>query len=188
MKKLSLVALAVLLSVSAISQNYTIDADASVVEWKGGKIVGNSHNGTLDFSEGSFTVKGDKITSGKFVVDMTTIVDADGTKKLEGHLKSDDFFSVEKYPTAELVVKSSKKGKAGEIQVTADLTIKGTTEEVTFGALLKEDGNGVMATAQLTFDRSKFDVRYGSGSFFDNLGDKAIKDDIELNVKLKASK
>jgi len=186
--KLSVIVLALLISAGAYAQTYQVSADESVLEWKGEKIVGNSHKGTLQFSEGTFKVKKGVLVSGDFVIDMTTITESNGVTKLEGHLKSDDFFGVEKYPTAKLKIKSSKKGDNGSLEVTADLTIKETTNEVTFAALMQERGDGIMATAELIFDRSKFDVRYGSNSFFDNLADKAISDDIKLNVKLKASK
>jgi polyisoprenoid-binding protein YceI len=167
---------------------YQINTDESVVEWKGEKIVGNNHVGTLKFSEGSLGIKGDKITSGKFVVDMNTIQDGGGSTRLDGHLKSDDFFSVATYPTSELVITKVSNNKNGAAEVTASLTIKGKTETVTFPALVKMDGDNLLATAELTFDRSKFEVRYGSNSFFDNLGDKAIKNEIAISVRVKATK
>jgi len=167
---------------------YTLNTTESVIEWKGEKIVGNSHTGTLKFSEGAVKVKKGNLVGGKFLVDMTSLKESNGSSRLEGHLKSDDFFSVEKFPTAELVIKSSKKGENGVLEVTADLTIKGNTEEITFLALMKEEGDGMMVSVELTFDRSKYDVRYGSNSFFDNLADKAISDDIKLSIRINASK
>ena len=107
--------------------------------------------------------------------------------KLEGHLKSGDFFSTEEYPMASLVIqKVSKKGNGYE--VVADLTIKGKTEEVVFPASVQMKDGQVMASAELSFDRTKYDIRYGSGSFFDNLGDKAISDEVKLSVQISASK
>jgi polyisoprenoid-binding protein YceI len=167
---------------------YKINTSESVVEWKGEKVVGNGHVGTLQFAEGTLSFKGDKLVSGKVAVDMTSLKDNDGSGKLEGHLKSDDFFGVESNPTSELVINKVGKGTNGAAEVTASLTIKGKTETVTFPALMKMEGDNLMATAELTFDRSKFDVRYGSDSFFDNLGDKAIKNEIVISVKLKAAK
>lgn len=178
-----------LLAVGAVNaqDKLSVNTDESVIEWHGEKVVGNSHDGTLKFTEGTLEVKKGKIVGGTFVADMSTIKDVDGSGRLEGHLKSDDFFGVETYPTSKLVITKVGKGDNGAAQITADLTIKGKMEEVTFPALLKMDGNAAIATAELTFDRSKFEVRYGSDSFFDNLGDKAISNDIKISVRLKAN-
>jgi polyisoprenoid-binding protein YceI len=155
----------------------------STITWKGKKIFG-SHYGSINLKEGSMILDGDKITSGKFVIDMTSIVvedlKGDNKQKLEGHLKSDDFFGVENHPTSTLVIKSGNKTEEG-YYINGDITIKGTTEPISF--LLKMNGN--MATANLKIDRTKFNVRYGSGSFFSNLGDNTIYDEFELDVTLK---
>lgn len=155
----------------------------SSITWKGKKILG-SHYGSINLKEGSLNMSGDQITGGQFVIDMTSIVveDLSGESKgqLEGHLRSDDFFSVEKFPTSTLVIKSGNKTADG-YYVNGDITIKGTTEPISF--LLKMNGN--TATAALKIDRTKFNVRYGSGSFFTNLGDNTIYDEFELDVTLK---
>ena len=127
---------------------------------------------------------GDKLVGGNFVVDMTTIQVTDlkagkGKEKLEGHLKSTDFFGVEEHPTAKLTVKRAAR-TGNTYTVTADLTVKNITNPITFD--ITRDGSQM--TANVTIDRSKFDVRYGSGSFFDNLGDKTIYDDFDLTVNL----
>tara|TARA_R110002072_G_scaffold2867_2_gene22322 strand:- start:720 stop:1289 length:570 start_codon:yes stop_codon:yes gene_type:complete len=154
----------------------------SAINWKGKKITG-SHYGSINLKEGSMTLEGEQIVSGKFVIDMTSIVvedlKGDSKGKLEGHLKSDDFFGVANHPTSTLVIKSGNKTAEG-YYINGDITIKGTTEPIAF--LLKMDGN--TATASLKIDRTKFNVRYGSGSFFDNLGDNTIYDDFELDVTL----
>lgn len=154
----------------------------SSITWKGKKILG-SHNGTINLKEGSITMSGEQITGGKFVIDMTSIVvedlRGDNKEKLEGHLKSDDFFGVENFPTSTLVIKSGNKTPDG-YYINGDITIKGTTEPISF--LLKMSGN--TATASLKIDRTKFNVRYGSGSFFSNLGDNTIYDEFELDVHL----
>ncbi len=130
-------------------------------------------------------LKNDQIVAGNFVVDMTTITNADLTdegynQKLVGHLKSDDFFGVAKYPTAKFVVSKSSNFSNGKATLTGDITIKGKTERISFEIVR----SGNRYTAKIDLDRSKFDVRYGSNSFFDNLGDKAIKDIFTLNIKL----
>jgi len=180
--------LVLLIGLNVTAQSYQLNADESSVEWTGEKIVGNAHMGSINFSEGSLEIEDGKLVGGSFVIDMTTIKESNDTKKLEGHLMSKDFFGVEDYPTAMLTIKSSKKGANGELTVVADLTIKEATEEVTFMTKLNEGGSTITAAAELSFDRSKFDVRYGSNSFFDNLADKAISDFIKLSINITASK
>lgn len=160
-----------------------IDTDNSSIHWVGKKITGQ-HDGTLDFSGGSLTFDKKKLTGGSFTVDMTTIsaTDVEGKtkEKLDGHLKADDFFGVEKFPTSKLVfTKVTDKGK-GVYAVTADMTIKGITNAVSFEMTVKENS----ATTKFNVDRTKFDIKYGSKSFFEGIGDRAINDEFELEVKL----
>jgi polyisoprenoid-binding protein YceI len=187
----TLAVVALLWSVTASAQTYQVNVKESNVEWLGANVVGKTHTGTLKLSEGKVEVKNGKLTGGTFTVDMTSLDNTDlsgGMKdKLVGHLKSDDFFSVDKFQTSLLVITKVTE-KDGKYEVTGKLTIKGKTETVTFPATLSVNGNVLTATADVTFDRSKYDVRYGSDSFFDNLGDKAIKNNIELKVSLSASK
>ena len=180
-----ILALSLFVSSFAISaQNVAVNTEKSTIAWHGEKI-GGEHDGTIDLKSGELTIENEAITSGNFVVDMTSIKNRDiedaGYKaKLEGHLKSDDFFGVEKFPTSKLVITKASKFENGTAKVQADLTIKGKTEEVTFDMVQAGDNY----TAELKIDRSKFDVRYGSNSFFDNLGDKAIDDIFTLTVTL----
>lgn len=183
----SLLIIAVVLTASAftnpMNMKKKINIKESQIEWKGKKVLG-SHNGTIQLKEGYLEMDGDKLVSGMFVVDMTTINVTDLTGedkgKLEGHLKSDDFFGIANHPTSTLVFTSAKKN--GDVYVVSgDLTIKETTEPITFDLNITDS----MATTNLKIDRTKFGVRYGSGSFFDNLGDNAISDNFELNVTLK---
>ncbi len=155
----------------------------STVTWKGYKVTG-SHYGTINLKEGALMFDGDQLTGGEFVVDMTTLISTDlageSKGKLEGHLKSDDFFGVESNPTSKLVFTSVKATGKNSYKVTGDLTIKGKTNPVTFDVSVY----GNKATATMKVDRSKYDVKYGSGSFFDNLGDKTIYDEFDLVVDL----
>lgn len=165
------------------AQVMKIDTENSSIHWVGKKITGQ-HEGTLDFSGGTLTFDKKKLTGGNFTVDMTTIsaTDVEGKAKesLDGHLKSDDFFGVEKHPTSKLVfTKVTDKGK-GVYSVTADMTIKGITKGVSFEMTVKENS----ATTNFNVDRTKFDIKYGSKSFFDEIGDRAINDEFELEVKL----
>lgn len=161
-----------------------VNVSESKVTWKGYKVTG-SHEGTIDLKSGHLVMDGNKLTGGEFVVDMTSITNLDmasgeGKEKLEGHLKSDDFFGVENYPTAKLVITSAESMNKNSYSVNGDLTIKGKTNPVTFVVSIYEN----KATATLKVDRAKYDVRYGSGSFFDNLGDKTIYDEFDLVVDL----
>lgn len=156
-----------------------IKIETSSVTWKGYKVTG-SHKGSIALKEGQLTFKDDKLVGGEFVIDMSTIenTDMEGEykAKLEGHLKSDDFFGVEKFPTASLVFTNVKSTGKNSYEVTADLTIKDKTNAVTFDISIY----GNKATANIKIDRTKFDVRYGSTSFFDDLQDKAIYDEFDL--------
>lgn len=156
-----------------------IKADKSKVVWKGYKVTG-SHEGTIAIKSGSLTFEADKLVGGEFVIDMTTIntTDLEGNwkDKLDGHLKSDDFFGVTNYPTASLVFTKVEADGKNAYNVTGDLTIKGKTNPVEFSISIY----GSKATANLKIDRTKYDVRYGSASFFNNLQDKAIYDEFDL--------
>ena len=128
---------------------------------------------------------GDKLTGGEFVVDMPTLVSTDlegeSKGKLEGHLKSDDFFGVDSHGTSKLVFTNVSPSGKNSYEVTGDLTIKGITKPVTFDVSIY----GSKATATLKVDRTNYDVKYGSGSFFENLGDKTIYDEFDLVVDLE---
>lgn len=185
MKTLKLVLVLLIVgSVSTFAQKKEFKLNESVVKWTGNKI-GGSHNGAIQLKSGYLEFKNNQITGGEVVMDMNTITDKDiedsgYNQKLVGHLKSDDFFGVEKYPTSSFTVIKATKFKDGKATVSGKITIKGKTEELTFDVFKK----GNEYTTQLKIDRSKFDVRYGSNSFFDNLGDKVIDDIFTLDIKL----
>lgn len=175
---------------SAISAAEPIDGikkevkiDESTVTWKGYKVTG-SHHGTIALKGGQLIFDNEKLTGGEFTVDMTTLVSTDlegeYKGKLEGHLKSDDFFGTDNHPTSTLVfTKVAPTGK-NSYEVTADLTIKGKTNPVKFD--LSVYGN--KATANVKIDRTQYDMKFSSGSFFDSLGDKMIYDEFDLVVDL----
>ncbi|HEX9151374.1 MAG TPA: YceI family protein [Flavobacterium sp.] len=186
MKNLKSIALAVVVVLSTLSvtaQTKKVDASKSAISWVGKKVTGQ-HNGTVAIKSGSLAFKGKKLAGGTFVVDMTslTATDLQGEYqgKLNGHLKSEDFFGTEKFPTATLVFKKVAVKAPNVYTVTGDLTIKGKTNPVTFDLATTKNA----AATSFKVDRTKYDIKYGSGSFFDNLGDKAISDDFELNVAL----
>ncbi|WP_309641175.1 YceI family protein [Flavobacterium sp.] len=183
MKK-TVIMLVALCFVSLVSaQVRKINIKNSTITWIGKKITGE-HQGSLTFKEGSLSFKNKKLSNGNFTVDMTTLTNTDQTgsskQKLEGHLKSGDFFATDEFKTAKLIFKTIKEKSKGTYGIAADLTIKGKTNPVTFDLITK----GKTATANLIIDRTKFGIQYGSGSFFDDLGDRTIYDEFELNVKL----
>ncbi|WP_298236750.1 YceI family protein [uncultured Algibacter sp.] len=179
--------IAILVFVTALTFSFTtldkekkeIKIDASKVVWKGYKVTG-SHEGTINIKSGNLVFEGDKLTGGEFVIDMTSItvtdLEGDYKGKLEGHLKSDDFFGVANHPTASLVFTNVEASGKNAYSVTGDLTIKSITNPISFSISIY----GSKAAASLKIDRSKYDVKYGSTSFFDGLKDKAIYDEFDL--------
>ncbi|MEM0941695.1 MAG: YceI family protein [Bacteroidota bacterium] len=165
----------------------TVDIESSTVKWIGKKVTGQ-HNGTITLQGGKLEMDEGKLVGGLFTIDMASINCEDlsgGSKgKLENHLKSEDFFGVTKYPTATFVITKVVPQGPGKYKIVGDITIKDTTEEIQFPAMVEENDGKVIAKADIIIDRSKFNVRYGSGSFFDNLGDKTIYDDFELSIEL----
>lgn len=187
MKNLKSIALALVVVLSTLSvsaQTKNINTTKSTIEWLAKKVTGQ-HNGTVNFKDGALIFKGKKLNGGAFTVDMPTLTSTDLTGeylgKLNGHLKSEDFFSTEKFPTAKLVFKKIGTKSPKVYTVTADLTIKGITNPVTFDLTV----NGNTATTTFNVDRTKYDIKYNSKSFFERIGDKAIYDEFELKVNLK---
>jgi polyisoprenoid-binding protein YceI len=172
-----------------------IDVEKSTAEWLGKKVTGQ-HNGTIKFVKGDFTVDNGKVTGGKFEMDMNSIVvldltDAAMNAKLTGHLKSDDFFSSAKYPVSKFEVTKvdvlSDPGKPGmNSTVTGNLTIKDITKSISFPAEIKIENGVLNAKADFDIDRTEWNVKYGSGKFFENLGDKMINDNFNLKLSLTA--
>jgi len=173
-----------------------VDPAASSLNWTAKKF-GGQHNGTVKLTKGTLNLDGTKLTGGSFVMDMTSIKDVDITNedfnnKLIGHLKSEDFFSVEKNPTSTFIITKATplaQAKAGEpnYSVTGNLTIKGNTNPITFPATIKVNGAAAEATAKIDIDRTKYDIKYRSG-LIGTAADKIIDDTFTLEVKLVAGK
>lgn len=171
---------------------YKVNVNESLITWKGYKVTGE-HYGDLKIKSGELQFDGDVLTGGQFTMDMTSIavrdLEGEWAGKLEGHLKSPDFFGVEAHPTAKFVIKQAvSRGTPGDYKIVGDLTIKGITKEIRFLAHLDDNGSKMSANADVQLDRSEFDIRYGSGSFFDNLGDKTIYDEFDLTIALVVNK
>jgi len=179
------------------AKTFVIDAAASNLQWYASKVTGE-HNGTVPIKGGELAVEGNKLAAGKFTMDMTNIVvedltDAEMNGKLTGHLKSEDFFNVENSPesTFELVSADVIEGAAigtANYNVKGNLTIKGITKAISFPATINVSDNELTANAEVSIDRTEWDIKYGSGKFFQGLGDKMINDDfkIKFNIKGKA--
>lgn len=168
----------------------SLNLSKSSVAWIGKKLAGQ-HTGTVSLSGGTVTVKNGNLGGGEFKIDMNSIKcvdieDSGYNAKLVNHLKSEDFFNVAKYPTATLkitkVLKSTKKQNT--YNLSGILSIKGIEKAISFPATFKKVGNEYVGTANLIIDRTKWDIKYGSSNFFEGLGDKAIKNEFELNVSL----
>lgn len=176
---------------------YSVDAKASSVTWEGTKVTG-AHNGDITISNGMITVDNGLISAATVVIDMTTIntLDLEGDSKasLDGHLSSDDFFGVEQFPTAQFELTQLNPLRGGEnganFTAMGKVTIKGRSEEVSFPVTVDMTDGGAKISGEMVLDRSKFDVRFRSQSFFDvkELGDKLIYNDFTIGFELVAGK
>lgn len=164
------------------------DLTSSYVKWTGYKVTGQ-HFGKVMLKSGELEFEGDNLIGGAFEMDMTSITVEDltgeGAKKLGGHLKSDDFFGVTAHPTSKFVItKVVSRGTPGAYKIIGNLNLKAATKELRFNADIKTIEGKQTAVAKIKLDRSEYDIRYGSGSFFDNLGDKTIYDEFDLEINL----
>lgn len=178
---------------SAEAVTYTVDTEASTIDWVGSKPTAD-HTGTIAIKSGMVQVTGGAVESGEFTVDMTsiTVTDLEGESKmnLKAHLegtaegKQTDFFNTPKYPTAKFVV----TGLNGDV-LEGNLTLKDVTKNVSFPVSVSYDGDKMMLTSEeFTIDRTDWGIVYGSTSLADVVADKAISDDIKLKVNLVATK
>ena len=177
---------------SAQAQIYIVNAASSAIVWKGYKVTGE-HTGTVKIKDGKLSFSNGVLNGGEFTIDMNSInntdLEGEWAGKLVGHLKSDDFLGVASHPTSKLVItRAIALDTKGNYKIVGNLTIKGITKEVKFQANVKEANGSVNASGKITVDRSEYDIRYGSGSFFDGLGDKTIYDEFDLQVSLVAGK
>lgn len=197
MKHLFSTATALLMSIAVIAggpkgETYKINKETSSVEWVGKKVTGE-HFGIVKVKDGNVAIDGDQITGGTVIMDMNTIEvhdieDAETNAKLKGHLMSDDFFGVKNFPTATLTINKVEKIKGNNHTIYGELTIKGKTEAVEIPATVIVKDDKVVTVGELTIDRTKFGIRYGSGQFFEDLGDKMIYDDFTVKFKVGARK
>jgi polyisoprenoid-binding protein YceI len=195
--KLSSLFAGALIVASAVTMSFTPnnpntgEITSSSIKWVGKKVTGE-HSGTIAFTKQNLIFDKGVLKGGSFEVDMSTIevTDISGlyAKKLEGHLKADDFFGVEKFPTALLTIKKVELKSANNYTITADLTIKGKTNSITFNAVANEEDTNIVFDSKVVIDRTKYGIEYKSGSFFEELGDKMIYDDFDLNIHIVTTK
>jgi polyisoprenoid-binding protein YceI len=164
-----------------------VNPASSSIAWTAKKVTGQ-HSGTVMVKEGSLQVKKGALTGGHLTIDMTSIKNSDLSGeyagKLEDHLKSDEFFSTSKFPVATVIILESKSKGDNQYHVKANVTIKGITQPVEFDTTFKPEGKNYKANAIISIDRTLYDIKYGSGKFYENLGDSTIYDDFDLNIAL----
>lgn len=183
-----------LTTTQAHARTAELDIKQSQIKWTGKKITGQKHEGTIGVKAGKVELDGQALKGGEILIDMASIKNEDikdpkDNAQLTGHLKSDDFFGVAKHSTAKFKITSVKplKGvKDATHEIAGQLTIKGVTHPATFPAKVEITDGGARAKGKLVVDRTLYDIRYGSGKFFENLGDKMISDSFELDIDLKA--
>ncbi|SFD89430.1 Polyisoprenoid-binding protein YceI [Chitinophaga sp. CF118] len=167
------------------TKKFEIVTTQSNIDWVGRKVTG-AHNGTIAVKEGSLILNDSKLTGGKFIIDTTSIKILDVTDpatnaQFAGHLASDDFFSIQKYPEATFQI-TSVSGN----HIEGDLTIKGITHPVGFDPEINVNGELLTATGKLVIDRTKYEMKFRSGNFFKDLGDTLIYNDFELDISITA--
>jgi len=181
-------------SASAVSlgEKYRIDTTESVVTWEGSMLFSfeKEHIGYVHLSKGELMIEKGQLVGGAVEIDMNTIEYKDKEDKNTPikHLKSADYFDVEKFPTSAFTITKVESVIRDNIKITGNLTIKGITNEVTFPARIEVKDGLVKANGKLTFDRTAWGIRYRSGKFYDNLADQAVSDDVQLEMKIVAGK
>ncbi len=172
------------------TKKFEIKNRQSRIDWIGRKVTG-AHNGTIEIKEGSFTVNEGKVTDGTIIIDMSTISILDVTdpatnQQFAGHLASDDFFSIEKFPTAALEI-TTVEAVGNQYHFEGNLTIKGISHVVAFDAEVESTESNFNLVGKLVIDRTKYGIRFRSGNFFKDLGDTLIYNDFELDFTIKTT-
>lgn len=168
-------------------ETFKVDTEKSSISWTGRKVTGE-HTGNIKIASGELIYNKTSLKSGSFIIDMQSLTCSD-SEKVQNHLKTDDFFSVEKNPVSKFVITKIVNTGADRVNITGDLTIKGITQPITFPATVKKQGDAVAAVAKnVKVNRLKYDIKFRSLAFFSNIGDKAINDEFELDVNLLAKR
>jgi polyisoprenoid-binding protein YceI len=172
--------------------NVSVNTETSTVKWIGSKVT-SSHEGNVNIQKGSLSIDHGTLVGGQLSIDMNSISCSDiesekGNQKLVGHLKDKDFFNTKEFPLAIIKIIRAVRGEGNIYKIVADLTIKGITHPISFEADVNINGSNYLAKAKIEIDRTKWNITYNSGSFFENLGDYLIKDDIEFDIFLLSVK
>lgn len=180
---------------TGVGEELIVDTKSSSIHWTGSK-VGGSHHGTIGIKNGEIAINGQDVASGSFVIDMNQIVDEDLTDKktnemLVGHLKSEDFFDVAKYPESSFVITKVEAVANANDSVThmisGNLKLKDVDKNITFPAKVTKEGNVYKAvTLPFTIDRTQWNVKYGSKTLFADLKENIVNDNIELQITIVA--
>lgn len=174
------------------SEKYSIDTNESVLTWEGSMVFGfdEEHIGYVYTSKGEMMIENGQLVGGTVEVDMNTIEYGDKENKNTPvkHLKSPDYFDVEKFPISTFSITKVAYADRGNLKVTGNLTIKGITNPVTFPAKIEVKDGIVKASGKLVIDRTQWGIRYRSGKFYDNLADQTVSDEIEIRMKIVAKK
>ena len=196
MKKIFLSAILSVITLVAMASKPHVDhvrvnTENSTVKWKGSKIS-SSHEGTVNILKGNLNIDHGTLVGGQFSIDMqslaTTDMSEEYNKKLDGHLKNEDFFNVTEFPTASITIINAVRGSGNSYKIMANLTIKGISHPISFAADVNVNGKNFLATAKIKIDRTKWDIKYNSGNYFKDLGDKLILDEIEFDIFLLSVK
>jgi polyisoprenoid-binding protein YceI len=165
---------------------YTVDIERSSIDWSAKKVVGG-HVGGVKISNGTLIYNEKGLKGGSFVMDLANLTS--DNERLTTHLKNDDFFSVDKHPSSKFEITKVAPAGTDRVNITGNLTIKGITHPITFPASVKQQKGVIVAVASgVKVDRTKYDIKYRSKSFFGDIGDKAIDDEFVLNINLSAKK
>lgn len=196
MKKIFLLSLLGVFALFAVANpphidRVRVDNQKSTIKWIGSKIT-ESHEGFIQVQQGVLLIDHGTLVGGEVSIDMQSIVNTDiegrGKERIEWHLKSDDFFDVENHPVATINITKATKTEGNNYEIVADLTIKGITHSITFDAEVNIRRVAFFATAKIKIDRTKWDIKYKSGNFFKDLGDKAILDEIQFEINLLSAR
>lgn len=166
-------------------QQFNIIVPQSNINWVGRKVTG-AHDGTIAIKQGSLVLDDGKLAGGRFVIDTTSIKvldvkDPATNAQFAGHLASDDFFAIDRYPEATFEIT-----KVNNDHIEGDLTIKGITQPVGFNTRLSVEGDTLTASGKIVIDRTLYGIKFRSGNFFKDLGDTLIYNDFDLNITITA--
>jgi polyisoprenoid-binding protein YceI len=171
---------------------FEMQKESCTVNWTGKKVLG-LHTGTINISEGFFDFDNQEIRNGEVVMDMTSLLitdikDSKTHQEFKDHLWNDDFFSINRFNTSSLKINEGKLTGNNEYNIKGVLTIKDISHSISFIAKIEILTDFLYSTGEIVIDRTLYNIRYGSGKFIKNLGDKLIYDDFILQFKIIGQK